>query len=77
MVSFGFCSCGALLVLDHALCLCVLQGLVPEQQYLLHEGQQLDASKTLADYIIQHQDTLELLLRIRCVRASNVQQGVD
>lgn len=42
-----------------------LQGVVPQQQYLLHAGQQLDGSKTLADYSIQHQDVLELLLRIR------------
>jgi hypothetical protein len=46
---------------------CVLQGAAAGEHYLLHAGQQLDASKTLADYSIQHQDTCELLLRLRCV----------
>lgn len=45
---------------------CLLQGAAPQQFYLLHAGQQLDVCRTLADYSIQHQDTLELQLRIRC-----------
>lgn len=47
--------------------LCVLQGAAAGEAYLLHAGHQLDASKTLADYSIQHQDTCELLLRLRCM----------
>lgn len=45
----------------------VLQGAAAGEHYLLYAGHQLDASKTLADYSIQHQDTCELLLRLRCV----------
>lgn len=47
--------------------LCLLQGTAAGEHFLLHAGHQLDASKTLADYSIQHQDTCELLLRLRCV----------
>lgn len=44
------------------------QGAATQQDhYLLHGGQPLDEGRTLADYSIQHQDTLQLLLRLRCV----------
>jgi hypothetical protein len=45
---------------------CLLQGAAPQQYYLLHAGQQLNACRTLAECSIQHHDTLELQLRIRC-----------
>lgn len=45
----------------------VMQGAAAQQHFLLYQGQQLDDCKTLEKYSIQHQDTLQLLLRIRCV----------
>lgn len=58
-------------------CVYAVQG-DAEQSYLVHGGQPLDSSKTLADYSIQQHDTLELLLRLRCVVGPSVvlAQGV-